>query len=63
MLSGTSVIEVVIFVLSVVLLALISTTLSCLMGWLVSLLMRRMRQKALFSLIFSLALLGLFYDS
>jgi hypothetical protein len=33
------------------------------MGWLVSLLMRRMRQKALFSLIFSLALLGLFYDS
>ena len=60
-LNGASVIGVVILVLSILLLALISTTLSCLLGWLVSLLTRRMRRKTLFSLIISLALLGVFY--
>ena len=52
---------VIIYVLCVFLLALISTTLSCLLGWAVSLITRRMRNKAIFQLVFSLLLLGGFY--
>ena len=52
---------IVIFVLCIFLLALISTTLSCLLGWGVSIVTRRMRRKALFQLLFSLAFLALFY--
>ena len=52
---------VIIYVLCVFLLALISTTLSCLLGWAVSLITRRMRNKAIFQLVFSLLLLGAFY--
>ena len=52
---------VITYVLCVFLLALISTTLSCLLGWAVSLITRRMRNKAIFQLVFSLLLLGAFY--
>lgn len=52
---------VIIYVLCVFLLALISTTLSCLLGWAVSLITRRLRNKAIFQLVFSLLLLGAFY--
>ena len=52
---------VVMYVISIFLLALISTTLSCLLGWLVSLITRRLRRKALFQLLVSLLLLGGFY--
>ena len=52
---------VVILVLCVFLLPLISTTISCLMGWLISLVTRRMRRKAIFQLILSVLLLGGFY--
>ncbi len=52
---------VVMYVISIFLLALISTTLSCLLGWLVSVITRRLRRKALFQLLVSLALLGGFY--
>ena len=52
---------VILYVLSIFLLALISTTLSCLLGWLVSLITRRIRRKAMFQLLFSLLLLGAFY--
>ena len=44
--------------ISIFLLALISTTLSCLLGWLVSVITRQLRRKALFQLLVSLALLG-----
>ena len=56
--DGTSVGNVIIFLVCVLLLALISTTLSALLGWAVSLATRRMRRKSLFSLIFSLVFLG-----
>jgi len=52
---------VVILVLCVFILPLISTTISCLMGWLISLVTRRMRRKAIFQLILSVLLLGGFY--
>lgn len=52
---------IVIYILCIFLLALISTTLSCLLGWGVSIVTRRMRRKALFQLLFSLAFLALFY--
>ena len=52
---------VVIFVLCLFLLPLISTTISCLMGWLISLATRRMRRKAIFQLVLSVLLLGAFY--
>jgi len=55
------VLNVVIFVVCIPLLAFISTTLSCLFGWLVSLITRRMRRKALFSLLLSLCFLGLYF--
>ena len=58
--DGTSVAGIVILIACILLLALISTTLSCLLGWLVSLATRRMRRKSLFSLIFSLLLLAAF---
>ena len=53
--------NVVIFVLCIPLLAFISTALACLFGWLVSLVTRRMRRKALFSLLLSLCFLGLYF--
>lgn len=52
---------VIIYVLCIFLLSLISTTLSCLLGWAVSLITRRLRNKAIFQLVFSLLLLGGFY--
>ena len=52
---------VIVYVLCVFLLALISTTLSCLLGWAVSFVTRRLRNKAMFQLVFSLLLLGGFY--
>ena len=52
---------VILYVISAFLLALISTTLSCLLGWLVSLITRRIRRKAIFQMVFSLLLLGAFY--
>ena len=58
--AGTSFLSVLFFILCVALLAFVSTTLSCLLGWLVSLVTRRIRRKSLFSLIFSLAFLGAF---
>ena len=54
-------IGVVIIIFSILLLALIATTLSCLLGWLVSLATRRMRRKALFSVVLSLVFLAAFY--
>ena len=45
---------IIIFVLVVLLLPFISTTLACLIAWLVSLVTRKMKQKAFFQLIFSL---------
>ena len=60
-LFGASFIGVVIVILCILLLALIATTLSCLLGWLVSLATRRMRRKALFSVILSLVFLAAFY--
>ena len=60
--GGTAVFGgVVIYVISIFLLALISTTLSCLLGWLVSVITRRLRRKALFQMVVSLLLLGGFY--
>ena len=58
---GTSFIGVVIVILCILLLAMIATTLSCLLGWLVSLATRRMRRKALFSVVLSLVFLAAFY--
>ncbi len=51
----------VIFILAVLLLPFISSALSCLVGWAVSMLTRRMRQKSLFQLFFSLVFLVLIY--
>ena len=59
--GGLQVLNVIIFLVSIPLLALIGTALSCLLGWLVSLVTRRMRRKALFSLVFSLAFMGLYF--
>lgn len=59
--GGASIIGAVLVILCILLLALIATTLSCLLGWLVSLATRRMRRKALFSVILSLILLAAFY--
>ena len=58
---GASFIGVVIVILCILLLALIATTLSCLLGWLVSLATRRMRRKALFSVVLSLVFVAAFY--
>ncbi|MBO7663013.1 MAG: hypothetical protein J6U01_06550 [Clostridia bacterium] len=49
------------YVICIFLLTLFSTTLSCLLGWLVSMITRRIRRKAMFQLFISLALLGGFY--
>ncbi len=52
---------VVIFTLAVLLLPFISATFACLLGWIVSMITRRMRRRALFQLVFSLAfLVGLY---
>ena len=60
--GGTAnIVGVILYVISAFLLALISTTLSCLLGWLVSLITRRIRRKAIFQMVFSLLLLGAFY--
>ena len=59
--AGASFIGVVIVILSILLLSLIATTLSCLLGWLVSLATRRMRRKAVFSVVLSLLFIGVFY--
>lgn len=59
--GGLRVLNVIIFLICVLLLALIGTTLSCVLGWLVSLITRRMRRKALFSLLFSLAFMGFYF--
>ena len=59
--GGLHVLNVIIFLICIPLLALIGTTLSCLLGWLVSLITRRMRRKALFSLILSLGFMGLYF--
>jgi len=60
--GGTAVIGgTIVFILSIFLLAMISTTLSCLLGWLVSLATRKARHKSLVQLLISLALLGAFY--
>ncbi len=59
--GGLQALNVVIFLVCIPLLALIGTTLSCLLGWLVSLLTRRMRHKALFSLLLSLVFMGFYF--
>ncbi len=52
---------IVLFLLSALLLPFLSSALSCLLGWLVSLITRRMRMKNLFQMVFSIALMVLFY--
>ena len=59
--GGLQALHVIIFLVCIPLLALIGTTLSCLLGWLVSLITRRMRHKALFSLLLSLAFMGFYF--
>lgn len=59
--GGASVVGIIVYTACVFLLALISTTLACLLGWLVSFITRRIRRKALFQLLISLLLLGAFY--
>lgn len=59
--GGLQALNVIIFVVCIPLLALIGTTLSCLLGWLVSLITRRMRRKALFSLLLSLVFMCFYF--
>ena len=59
--GGIQVLHVIIFLVCIPLLALIGTTLSCLLGWLVSLITRRIRRKALFSLVLSLVFMGFYF--
>lgn len=59
--ASFNVVSVVMFVLTLLTLPVLATTLSCVLGWVVAMISARMRNKSLITMVLSLALMGAYF--